>query len=142
MTRALDVADYVVCYASENDLFLSNRKLQYTLYILQSVFFRKKGRELFSQQIEAWDMGPVCPSVYAEYLQYGSSTIPYTYPLTMQDIPQNDKNLLDSGLLSSLLSIPTEKLKNMCRNMSSYKNTYIPNKQRVIPKSLFLSPQS
>ena len=134
MTHALDVADYIVSVANNNELFLSNRKLQYILYVLQSIFLSQKGRELFSQQIEAWDMGPVCPAVYAEYKAYGSSSIPYTYPATMQDIPQQDRNILDSGLLMALLNMSVENLKDMCRSMPSYRNTYVPKRQRIITK--------
>lgn len=75
---ALDVARYVINYSNKNDYDISNLKLQKVLYLIQAYFLisTRNGRPCFDDEIEAWDFGPVVPSVYREFKQYGSANIP------------------------------------------------------------------
>lgn len=55
---------------------LSNLKLQKLLYYLQGFFLSQLGRPLFDEDMEAWNYGPVVPSVYHHYKIFGATSIP------------------------------------------------------------------
>ncbi|MFV0515853.1 MAG: Panacea domain-containing protein [Aminipila sp.] len=76
--NALDIAKYVVKYGNEMEYSISNLKLQKILYFIQAVFLVEKNdkKGCFIDKIEAWDFGPVVPSVYHYFKQYGNRTIP------------------------------------------------------------------
>ena len=72
-----EVARKVV--AATNVLFgdsITNLKLQKLLYFLQGYFVVKTGKPLFTEDIQAWEFGPVVPEVYKEYRIFGSSALP------------------------------------------------------------------
>jgi uncharacterized phage-associated protein len=77
--NALTVAKYVVAKCNEQGYTISNLKLQKVLYFIQAQFLVATGEPCFSDNIEAWDFGPVIPKVYYWYLAYGSASIPYLY---------------------------------------------------------------
>lgn len=76
---AKEVASYFIakaCALPENDL--TNLKLQKMLYYAQVEHITQysgNGSVLFADQIEAWQYGPVIPSVYNWLSQCGSYTI-------------------------------------------------------------------
>ncbi|RKV95130.1 MAG: DUF4065 domain-containing protein [Candidatus Saccharimonas sp.] len=83
--KANKIAAYFVKLSNakeENDL--TNLKLQKILYFAQGVWLgENKGKnELFSDEIEAWKLGPVVREVYSEYAVCGAS------PITELDIPE------------------------------------------------------
>lgn len=70
-----DVAEYVIVYSESKDCGISNLKLQKILYLIQSYFLIQTKNPCFSEDIEAWDFGPVIPDVYRKYKQFGSTDI-------------------------------------------------------------------
>ena len=76
MYNAIDIARYVIYYCHQNSYSISNLKLQKLLYFIQAYFLIEKDEECFTDDIEAWDFGPVIPNVYHEYKMYGSTNIP------------------------------------------------------------------
>ena len=54
---------------------ITNLKLQKILYFAQAYFLSKLSRPLFNENIEAWEYGPVVPTVYRKYSKHGSETI-------------------------------------------------------------------
>ena len=70
------VARYIIDYSYDKNKPMSNLRLQKTLYFVQAEFLVTKGQPCFSDEIYAWELGPVVPSVYHEYKVYGSSPIP------------------------------------------------------------------
>ena len=74
MTTANEVAKYII-----KSLPVDNLKLQKLLYYSQGVHLVLYNKTpLFEDEIEAWDYGPVVPSVYHEYKKYGFDIIPST----------------------------------------------------------------
>lgn len=70
------IADYVIWYAKQkNDYSVNNIKLQKVLYFLQAEFLIETDHELFYDDIEAWDFGPVVPSVYYRFRIQGTCHI-------------------------------------------------------------------
>ena len=72
---ALDVANYIICLASEKKIGdsagevegITNLKLQKILYFVEAYALSVTGKSVFSDEIEAWTYGPVVPSVYREF---------------------------------------------------------------------------
>lgn len=79
MLSALDIANFFVDISvrgKENDI--TNLKLNKLVYYAQAWAFVKFGRGLFSEKVEAWDNGPVVPSVYHAFKEYGKNIIQHT----------------------------------------------------------------
>lgn len=66
---------------------ISNLKLQKLLYYCQAYSLALTGEPMFAEEIEAWPYGPVVPSVYRSYKQYGRYDIPLAdiRPFTLSD---------------------------------------------------------
>lgn len=73
---ALEVARHIINYVNSNDQLLSNLKLQKLLYFVQAEFLISQERICFTDDIEAWDFGPVVSSVFREFKIFGSFHIP------------------------------------------------------------------
>lgn len=60
-----------------NDAFddLTNMKINKLLYYAQGYYLGKYGKPLFDDDIEAWEHGPVVPTVYSAYKKYGDQPI-------------------------------------------------------------------
>lgn len=72
MATALDVAAYIIqrfkeFRANENDL--THLKLQKLLYYCQGHRLALTHEPLFADQIQAWEHGPVVPTVYSAYAE-------------------------------------------------------------------------
>ncbi|HCN53852.1 MAG TPA: hypothetical protein DIS88_08710 [Prevotella sp.] len=78
MYNALDVSRYIINYSNDKNYGISNLKLQKILYFVQAYFLTstEDHHPCFSDTIEAWNFGPVVPSVYHEFKQYGAGDIP------------------------------------------------------------------
>lgn len=72
---AHDVADHLVWLAHQHGSFVSNLKLQKLLYYAQAWHLALNGRPLFADRLEAWVHGPVVPSVYHRFKQWGYRSI-------------------------------------------------------------------
>lgn len=79
---AENVAKYLIFLASQAFVGdnkeregITNLKLQKVLYFAQAYYLSKIGRPLFSDNIEAWEYGPVIPDVYHKFKSKGSDPI-------------------------------------------------------------------
>jgi uncharacterized phage-associated protein len=77
--KALDIANKIIKSASNNDAadLVSNLKLQKLLYYQQGFHLAYFGTSLFEDEIEAWQYGPVVPSIYERFKRYGNKGIEY-----------------------------------------------------------------
>lgn len=77
MCTVNNVAKYLLSFQGEDASdAISNMKLQKLLYYAQGFALAILGRPLFSEDFEAWEYGPVVPSVYKQYKKYGFKAIP------------------------------------------------------------------
>lgn len=67
-------ANFFISKAGSND-FLTPMKLQKLLYFAQGWHLAVEDEPLFNEQIEAWQYGPVVPSVYRAFKSVGSGPI-------------------------------------------------------------------
>lgn len=74
--NVLDIARYIIKYSNDQDYGVSNLKLQKILYFIQAYFLIQTNSPCFKEPIEAWDFGPVVPTVYKQYKMYASADVP------------------------------------------------------------------
>lgn len=116
---ATDVAEYILSKANYGTYQqeISNFKLQKILFYVQAEFLTTNGRPCFTDSIEAWEFGPVIPSVFYFYQKYGTLSIePNT--IGQPCILTDDMETIDRVL-------------EMCKNYSIIELTKISLKQTV-----------
>lgn len=69
------IANYFLDRAESEGRRLSSLKLLKLVYIAYGWYLALKNEKLFNEQIEAWQHGPVIPSIYHEFKHYGSAPI-------------------------------------------------------------------
>lgn len=77
-----DVVTYLIFLASQKYVGdnseregITNLKLQKILYFAQAYYLAKVKKPLFSEDIEAWEYGPVVPKIYRRYKKHGSNPL-------------------------------------------------------------------
>lgn len=94
MYAAKDIAKYTVNKCIKDHRPISNLQLQKILYFCQKEYNEKTGQALFSDDFEAWQYGPVIPSVYRMFSLFGGMKITR---IVYEDIEidETTKNLID-----------------------------------------------
>lgn len=93
MYKALDLANYIVSKCIKDNTPITNLQLQRILYFVQKDFL-KRGSRAFSDDIEAWEFGPVVPNVYFYFCGFGAMSISIS-----RDVVPNlasDKSIIDN----------------------------------------------
>lgn len=78
MSEALSIAKYIVTKCVNDNCPISNLQLQKFLYYIQKEFLGR-GKIAFYDEIEAWQFGPVVPTVYYHFCGFGAMPITSTY---------------------------------------------------------------
>lgn len=93
MYKAIDLANYIVDKCIKDDAPITNLQLQRILYFVQKDFL-KRGSRAFSDDIEAWEFGPVVPNVYFYFCGFGATPI----SISRDSVPNltSDKNIIDN----------------------------------------------
>jgi uncharacterized phage-associated protein len=96
MYNALDIAKYFIKLASpEEEDFITNLKLQKLLYYAQGFYLALHKKPLFSEQVRAWQYGPVVTEVYYNYKEHSVNTIPQPDDFDIEQYDQETRELLD-----------------------------------------------
>lgn len=105
---AKEVANYIISYCVAQGKPINNLKLQAVLYFVWVDFWKKTRRELFTDDICAWQLGPVVPSVYYAYCAYGALPINLIHETT---ISGKDSSIIDESC-KRLIDRPVRDLMN------------------------------
>lgn len=90
---ALAVANAFIRRAEEGKLKqLTPMKLQKLLFYVQSWYYKIRGKPLFDDNFARWTHGPVIPSIYHEFKNYGSGEIKSRGAM-LTPIPEGTGNL-------------------------------------------------
>ena len=121
---AVDLANYLrsLTNVEEGDL-LSNLKLQKLCYYVQGIAVAVRDVPMFSEQIEAWQHGPVVPEIYREYSNRGSSDIPPPKEFDSLIFSKADISLIND-VYDHYAQFSAWKLRNMTHEESPWVNAY------------------
>lgn len=92
-----DIANFFLDKAEEEGQPISAMKLQKLVYIAYGWYLALMGKRLFEEDIEAWQHGPVIPSLYHEFKRFRGS--PIEGRATIYDYDSNDLSIpgVDQG---------------------------------------------
>jgi len=100
--KALDTAKYLVYLASQESEaeFISHMRLQKLLYYIQGWSLAIRHDAAFGAVIEAWQHGPVVPSVFREmknqYQSLKDQPIPFAFGSDPESLSDNEKGFIRS----------------------------------------------
>lgn len=143
-----DIARYIINYVNNNGDLISNLKLQKVLYFIQAKFLVDIGYPCFNEEIEAWSMGVVVPSVYHEYKRYGAGCIlPVKEFFVYSDdifeckyVKYSDSIIDDcdkvaiNEMIDKCAVYSATQLVNFTYNQTPWKAAFSPHKNRIISK--------
>lgn len=92
---AILIAKFIITYLTSIGAPISNLHLQKMLYFLQRNFIEEFDTTLFGDDIEAWQYGPVTPSVYRVYSGYGAMKIDAMYEEDWDEIIFQNQEQID-----------------------------------------------
>lgn len=133
MNDVLNVADAMLKIAKAKNEQLTPMQLMKLVYIAHGFSLALRDKELFHNQIEAWQYGPVIPDLYHATKSYGRNPIPLAGigPSTQSPLNDNDMGLLQAvynryGHLNGIqLSYLTHQ------TGTPWEQVYKPNAQRI-----------
>ena len=120
---AHDVARYFLAMTDPESNDVSNMKLQKLCYYAQGIVSAMRGSPLFSERIEAWDHGPVVPSLYQEYRNNGSSPIPVMQDFDGPMLDDSDKKAL-KDIYDYYAQFSAWRLRNMTHDERPWSDAY------------------
>ncbi len=152
MPMALDVARYIINYSNKKEYSTSNLKLQKLLYFVQAYFlsFTPSRKPCFEEEIEAWDFGPVVPSVYHEFKSFGGNSIPVItsyYKFNSNNslwsikkiaydpecISKEERKIIES-VVDKFAPYSASSLVSLTHNQTPWKKAYQPHHNNIISK--------
>ena len=92
--RALNCANYLIYILNDSCDDLTNMKLNKLLYYAQGFCLKQNNENMFDDEIEAWQHGPVVPSVYHEYKAFRDDPIHVWDESKIKDIDDKKKGVL------------------------------------------------
>ncbi len=75
MITALNVGNSILSRAFAENIDITPMKLQKLIYFVYRDYLKETNKGLFEERFEAWRYGPVLPSVYQVFKNYGSNSI-------------------------------------------------------------------
>ncbi|MBR1603546.1 MAG: DUF4065 domain-containing protein [Synergistaceae bacterium] len=135
MYDVLLIAKYIIKYCNKSNLSISNLKLQKLLYFIQAAFLVERGQPCFSDEIEAWDFGPVVPAVYYKYKIYGGTNIPYVNnnETLFVSISKADKDIIDR-IINDCAKYTASMLVDITHKQTPWLKAYAPYTRNIITK--------
>lgn len=130
---ALVVAELVINYCNENQIVISNLKLQKMLYFIQADFLVNTRTPCFDEEIEAWNFGPVVPEVYIEYKSYGSSNIPHQNDRYAGIISVSDQRRIMT-MVDKCKMYSTSALVEITHRQDPWRDAFEPYRSNIITK--------
>lgn len=125
MYSSLDIAKYFIrCTNSEVEGTITNLKLQKLLYYAQGLYLALYNRPLYSEEVKAWQYGPVVEQIYREFKSFSRNPIPDCENFDAQIINNTDREFLDE-VYSVYGQYTGTALINLTHQESPWKNTNI-----------------
>lgn len=137
-TKARDVASFIIGFYAENpdNNDLTHMKLQKLLYYCQGFYLAINGDHLFSDEIEAWQHGPVVRSVYEEIIASvgGGRQILTSYPGQVSPLtPEEEEIVLE--VLHVYGQFSASRLRDLSHAEDPWKDNFNDTQKERIPLS-------
>jgi uncharacterized phage-associated protein len=111
---------------------ITNLKLQKMLYFADAVYLAFFGKALFKDEIQAWDLGPVVPTVYKIFSKFGDQPI---HAESVADCLDPDLHEFLREVWNTFGKYSATELVNISHMHAPWKNNYKQDKKNVaIPK--------
>ena len=135
MADLLQVAAYFLNKANSDDAgdLISNLKLQKLVYYAQGFSLAIFDRALFSEEIDAWQHGPVVPDLYHRFKAFGSGAIETPAEFEPESLSADEQGLLDE-VYDVYGQFSAWKLRNMTHDEPPWKE--------AVKTGSFISQQS
>ena len=97
MINSLNIARYFIVKAYQDGIEaeMTNMKVQKLLYYAQSLHLALYDQPLFSEEIQAWRYGPVCPPAYQYYSEFEANQLTIPSSEIILEIPDDQKLVLE-----------------------------------------------
>lgn len=137
MYSVLNLAKYIIDKCTRDRFPISNLQLQKILYYIQREYLRQ-GINAFSEEIEAWQFGPVVPEVYKQYCGFGALPIRMRYEIDMES---NDANIVNSIIEKKRILNPWDMVSDTHSSGKAWDLIYRGGlgDHQIIPKELIRS---
>lgn len=93
--KARTIADWFLRRASEEGEAVTQMKLQKLVYIAHGWHLAILGKPLIDESVQAWQWGPVVPSLYGDFKQYGSTPIVLPTRIDPVKLPKETEEILN-----------------------------------------------
>lgn len=123
--NVMDIANRILAKADPDcgDV-ISNLKLQKLLYYMQGFHLAFFDEPLFEEDIRAWQHGPVVPSVYHKYKDFGSNGITPPDPSILIELSDEEESVFDQ-VYNAYGQFSPLKLRDMTHNEMPWSTTRI-----------------
>ncbi len=94
-SKALAVAKYLLDQTRAAGFVVTPMQLLKLVYIAHGWMLGSHGRPLFNESVEAWQYGPVVPSVYQSLKRFGSSSVQCVDGAPEVQFDQDERAIMD-----------------------------------------------
>lgn len=131
MCKALATANYFLAQQGDDaGDAISNLKLQKLLYYAQGFYLAMFNKELFKEDFEAWEHGPVIPALYRMYKKYGAKALPVPDDFDLDSYTAEERSFLNE-VYDSFGQYSAWALRELSHQTTPWSTTPI---NQVIPK--------
>lgn len=132
----LHIANKIIARTDlEHGELISNLKLQKLLYYVQGYFIAVFNEQLFENEIEAWQYGPVVRKMYNHFKKNEASSININGNATIAELNNTEESLFNE-VLNEYSQYSAVKLMHMTHEELPWVKTFSKNPQGVIPVDL------
>ena len=135
MYTAIELSKYIVSKCIHDGQPITNLQLQKILYYIQKEFLIQNDFA-FPDDIEAWQFGPVVPSVYYHFCNFGA--MPIFIPYSDSDITETVASIVDPIVESKRLLKPWDMVEETHKPNGAWAQIYQEGlgNHTIIPTSL------
>ncbi len=110
---------------------LSNLKLQKMLYMADMNFVGQNGVRLLNEDFEAWDYGPVLPSLYQKCKAFGSKPIPHVFWGAQSITGTAEAKMLDLAWENLKSATPGQLVEATHSKLGAWVRRYVPGAKQI-----------
>lgn len=135
--NAHQIANWIITKAQEdeNSELITNLKLQKLLYYFQGFYLAAFDKTLFSENIEAWQYGPVVPVVYEYHKPSGKNALNSNPNYNLPNFNEEEETLLNN-VFETYNEFSAIGLMNLTHEEKPWKNTPVGKGSVISPQLL------